>query len=63
VDRYATALRVAVIAVMGVILLLFDSPTLVTVIVLAVICVILLLIIEVLRASAHRARTDAVAEA
>ena len=59
VDRYAIALRVAVIAVLGVILLLFDSPSLVTVIVLAVICVILLLIIELLRASAHRARTDA----
>jgi LPXTG-motif cell wall-anchored protein len=62
VDRYATALRVLVIAVLGVILLLFDSPSLVTVIVLAVICVILLLIIEMLRASAHRARTDAVPE-
>ena len=47
VDRYATALRVLVIAVLGVILLLFDSPSLVTVIVLAVICVILLLIIEI----------------
>jgi len=47
---------------LGVILLLFDSPSLVTVIVLAVICVILLLIIELLRASAHRARTDAVPE-
>ena len=62
VDRYATALRVLVIAVLGVILLLFDSPSLVTVIVLAVICVILLLIIELLRASAHRARTEAVPE-
>jgi len=62
VDRYAIALRVAVIAILGVILLLFDSPSLVTVIVLAVICVILLLIIEMLRASAHRARADAVPE-
>jgi len=62
VDRYAIALRVAVIAILGVILLLFDSPTLVTVIVLAVICVILLLIIEMLRASAHRARAEAVPE-
>jgi threonine/homoserine/homoserine lactone efflux protein len=62
VDRYAIALRVAVIAILGVILLLFDSPSLVTVIVLAVICVILLLIIELLRASAHRARTEAVPE-
>jgi hypothetical protein len=62
VDRYATALRILVTAVLGVILLLFDSPSLVTVIVLAVICVILLLIIEMLRASAHRARTDAVLE-
>ncbi len=62
VDRYATALRILVIAVLGVILLLFDSPTLVTVIVLAVICLILLLIIEMLRASAHRARTDAAPE-
>jgi hypothetical protein len=45
---------------LGVILLLFDSPTLVTVIVLAVItvCVILLLIIELLRASAHRAPSE-----
>jgi LPXTG-motif cell wall-anchored protein len=62
VDRYATALRILVIAVLGVILLLFDSPSLVTVIVLAVICVILLLIIEMLRASAHRARTEAAPE-
>jgi hypothetical protein len=62
VDRYATALRVAVIAVLGVILLLFDSPTLVTLIVLVVICVLLLLVIEVLRASAHRARTEAAPE-
>jgi hypothetical protein len=62
VDRYAIALRVAVVAILGVILLLFDSPTLVTVIVLAVICVILLLIIEMLRASAHRARAEAVPE-
>jgi LPXTG-motif cell wall-anchored protein len=62
VDRYAIALRVAVIAILGVILLLFDSPSLVTVIVLAVICVILLLIIEMLRASAHRARAEAVPE-
>ena len=62
VDRYAIALRVAVIAILGVILLLFDSPSLVTVIVLAVICVILLLIIEMLRASAHRARADTVPE-
>lgn len=62
VDRYATALRVAVIAVLGVILLLIDSPTLVTFIVLAVICVILLLIIEMLRASAHRARAETVPE-
>jgi LPXTG-motif cell wall-anchored protein len=62
VDRYATALRVAVIAVLGVILLLIDSPTLVTFIILAVICVILLLIIEMLRASAHRARAETVPE-
>jgi hypothetical protein len=62
VDRYATALRILVIAVLGVILLLFDSPSLATVIVLAVICVILLLIIEMLRASAHRARTEAAPE-
>jgi threonine/homoserine/homoserine lactone efflux protein len=62
VDRYATALRILVIAVLGVILLLFDSPTLVTVIVLAVICLILLLIIEMLRASAHRARAEAAPE-
>jgi LPXTG-motif cell wall-anchored protein len=62
VDRYATALRVLVIAVLGVILLLFDSPSLATVIVLAVICVILLLIIEMLRASAHRARAEAAPE-
>jgi LPXTG-motif cell wall-anchored protein len=63
VDRYATALRVAVIAIMGLILLLFDAPSLVTVIVLAVICVLLLLLIEMLRASAHRARSEAVLEA
>ncbi len=62
VDRYATALRVLVIAIMGVILLLFDSPSLVTVIVLAVITVLLLLIIEMLRASAHRAKAEAVPE-
>jgi LPXTG-motif cell wall-anchored protein len=62
VDRYAIALRVAVIAVLGVILLLIDSPTLVTFIVLAVICVILLLIIEMLRASAHRDRAETVPE-
>ena len=62
VDRYATALRILVVAVLGVILLLFDSPSLVTVIVLAVICVILLLIIEMLRASAHRARAETVPE-
>ena len=60
VDRYAIALRVAVIAILGLILLLFDSPSLVTVIVLAVICVILLLVIEMLRASAHRARAEPV---
>ncbi len=62
VDRYAIALRVVVIAVLGMILLLFDSPSLVTVIVLAVICLILLLIIEMLRASAHRARAETVPE-
>src|SRR5262249_13130762 len=37
VDRYAIAFRVAVIAITGVILLLYDSPSLTTVIVLAVI--------------------------
>ena len=60
VDRYAIALRVAVIAIMGLILLLFDLPSLVTIIVLAVICVLLLLLIEMLRASAHRAQAEAV---
>jgi LPXTG-motif cell wall-anchored protein len=59
VVRYATALRVSVIALMVFILTLVDRPSLGAIILLAVILVILLLIIEMLRATAVRADTDA----
>jgi hypothetical protein len=53
VVRYATALRIGVVALMLIILLLIDTPTLGVVILLAVLTVLLLLTVELLRAAAN----------
>ena len=50
VTSYANVLRVAIIAVGGIVLLLIDGPSLATVIVLAVIVVLLLVAVQLLRA-------------
>jgi LPXTG-motif cell wall-anchored protein len=51
--RYATPLRVGIVAAMFVILALTTAPSLGTIITLAVVCVLLLLAVEVLRAGAR----------
>jgi hypothetical protein len=56
VAAYATAVRIGILALMFVIVLLIDSPTLGTVILLAVIAVVLLLVVEMLRAGRHPGR-------
>lgn len=58
VDRYALALRIGAVAVMLIILLLIDNPSLGTVILLAVLAVVLLLVIELLRATSSRSRSS-----
>jgi hypothetical protein len=56
VVRYTTALRVGIIVLACIILLLFNAPSLATVITLAVIAVVLLLLVEVLRSTAAHTR-------
>jgi hypothetical protein len=56
VVRYTTALRVGIVALALIVLILWDNPSLTTVIVLAVIAVIMLLIVESTRAVASRSR-------
>jgi hypothetical protein len=53
VAAYASALRIGIVALMFVILLLIDGPSLGTVILLAVLAVVLLLVVEMLRAGAQ----------
>jgi LPXTG-motif cell wall-anchored protein len=50
VTSYANVLRVAIIAIGGIVLLLIDGPSLATIIVLAVIVVLLLVAVQLLRA-------------
>lgn len=54
VQRYAWPLRVAVVALAGIVLLMLSSPSLTTVIVLVVVVLILLGVVEILRAPARR---------
>jgi hypothetical protein len=63
VDRYATPLRVLIIALGGIILLLINSPSWVTLLILGLIVVVLLLLVEVARAAAQQAVPEATAAA